>query len=111
MVMTSLPVVRPVSPRAWARAPSARARRFREETGLGPGRWLTQQRLRRARHLLESSDLPVERVAHEVGFATATSLRRHLAAEAGVAPSAYRRTFRASGPVGGGVGEASGPGG
>lgn len=80
------------------------ARRFREETGLSPGRWLTQQRLRRARHLLESSDLPVERVAHEVGFATATSLRRHLAAEAGVAPSAYRRTFRASSPAGGDVG-------
>ncbi|WP_435172350.1 GlxA family transcriptional regulator [Actinacidiphila sp. bgisy145] len=72
------------------------ARRFQEETGLSPGRWLTQQRLRRARHLLESSDLPVERVAHEVGFATATSLRRHLAEEAGVVPSAYRRTFRAS---------------
>ncbi|MFI5682009.1 GlxA family transcriptional regulator [Streptomyces cellulosae] len=72
------------------------ARRFQEETGLSPGRWLTQQRLRRARHLLESSDLPVERVAHEVGFATATSLRRHLAQEAGVAPSTYRRTFRAS---------------
>lgn len=74
------------------------ARRFREETGLSPGRWLTQQRLRRARHLLESSDLPVERVAHEVGFATATSLRRHLAAEAGVAPSAHRRTGAPSVP-------------
>ncbi|GLW33704.1 GlxA family transcriptional regulator [Actinoplanes regularis] len=73
------------------------ARRFGEETGLSPGRWLTQQRLRRARQLLESTDLPVERVAHEVGFATATSLRRHLAAEAGVVPSAYRRTFRSSG--------------
>ncbi|WP_203601852.1 helix-turn-helix domain-containing protein [Streptomyces sp. SID9727] len=83
------------------------ARRFREETGLSPGRWLTQQRLRRARHLLESSDLPVERVAHEVGFATATSLRRHLAAEAGVAPSAYRRTFRAQGPVAGDVRDVS----
>ncbi|MFD3519879.1 GlxA family transcriptional regulator [Streptomyces sp. NPDC058653] len=89
------------------------ARRFQEETGLSPGRWLTQQRLRRARHLLESSDLPVERVAHEVGFATATSLRRHLAAEAGVAPSAYRRTFRASGPgpsAGAGSGAGTGTG-
>ncbi len=27
------------------------SRRFREETGVSPGRWLTQQRLRRARHL------------------------------------------------------------
>ncbi|WP_344922954.1 GlxA family transcriptional regulator [Streptosporangium oxazolinicum] len=86
------------------------ARRFRQETGLSPGRWLTQQRLRRARHLLESSDLPVERVAHEVGFATATSLRRHLAAETGVAPLAYRRTFRVSDPAAGDVREASGPG-
>lgn len=80
------------------------ARRFKEETGLSPGRWLISQRLRRARHLLESSDLPVERVAHEVGFATATSLRRHLAAEAGVAPSAYRRTFRAPDPATGEAG-------
>ncbi|MEU6442363.1 helix-turn-helix domain-containing protein [Streptomyces sp. NPDC047046] len=79
-----------------AMSPRTFARRFQEETGLSPGRWLTQQRLRRARRLLESSDLPVERVAHEVGFATATSLRRHLAAEAGVTPSTYRRTFRAT---------------
>ncbi|MET7527952.1 helix-turn-helix domain-containing protein [Streptomyces sp900116325] len=80
------------------------ARRFKEETGLSPGRWLTSQRLRRARHLLESSDLPVERVAHEVGLATATSLRRYLAAEAGVTPSAYRRTFRAPDPAAGDAG-------
>ncbi|MET9552329.1 helix-turn-helix domain-containing protein [Streptomyces sp. NPDC006645] len=79
-----------------AMSPRTFARRFQEETGQSPGRWLTQQRLRQARHLLESTDLPVERVAHEVGFATATSLRRHLAAEAGVAPSTYRRAFRSS---------------
>lgn len=82
-----------------AMSPRTFARRFREETGTSPGRWLVQQRLRRARHLLESSTLSIDRVAHEVGFATATSLRRHLAAEAGVAPSAYRRTFRASEPA------------
>ncbi|MBP2471878.1 transcriptional regulator GlxA family with amidase domain [Crossiella equi] len=70
------------------------ARRFQEETGMSPGRWLSRQRLRRARRLLESSDLSVDRIAHEVGFATATSLRRHLAAETGVSPAAYRRTFR-----------------
>ncbi|MFD4210760.1 GlxA family transcriptional regulator, partial [Micromonospora tulbaghiae] len=32
-------------------------RRFREEVGVSPGQWLTQQRVERARHLLESSDL------------------------------------------------------
>ncbi|WP_431782344.1 GlxA family transcriptional regulator [Streptomyces chumphonensis] len=69
-------------------------RRFREEVGVSPGRWLTQQRVQRARHLLEESDLPVDRVAAEAGFGTAVSLRQHLQAALGVSPSAYRTTFR-----------------
>jgi transcriptional regulator GlxA family with amidase domain len=70
------------------------ARRFRDEVGTSPGKWLIQQRVARARQLLEASDLPVERIAGEVGFATATSLRQHLHAAIGVSPLAYRRTFR-----------------
>ncbi|MEU3513961.1 helix-turn-helix domain-containing protein [Streptomyces sp. NPDC006654] len=70
------------------------ARRFQEETGTSPGRWLIQQRVRRARDLLETSDLPVDRIAAEVGFATGTSLRQHLHAAIGVSPQAYRNTFR-----------------
>lgn len=71
-------------------------RRFRAETGLPPGRWLTRQRLARARNLLESTDLTVDTIAYEIGFATAASLRQHLNAELGVSPLAYRRTFRAA---------------
>ncbi|MFB7507139.1 GlxA family transcriptional regulator [Streptomyces broussonetiae] len=70
------------------------ARRFHDEVGLSPGRWLIQQRVARARHLLESSDLPVDRIAAEVGFATGASLRQHLHAAIGVSPLAYRRTFQ-----------------
>lgn len=73
------------------------ARRFNDEVGLSPGRWLIQQRVGRARHLLESSDLPVDRIAIEVGFATGASLRQHLHAAIGVSPQAYRRTFQAVG--------------
>lgn len=73
------------------------ARRFSDEVGLSPGRWLIQQRVGRARHLLESSDLPVDRIAIEVGFATGASLRQHLHAAIGVSPQAYRRTFQAAG--------------
>ncbi|GHC80675.1 transcriptional regulator [Nocardiopsis terrae] len=69
-------------------------RRFNEEVGVSPGRWLTQQRILRARHLLESTDLPVEDIAGQVGFATGTSLRQHLRAAIGVSPLTYRRTFR-----------------
>jgi transcriptional regulator GlxA family with amidase domain len=70
------------------------ARRFNEEVGMSPGRWLIQQRLGRARHLLESTDLPVDEIAGQVGFGGGTSLREHLHAAIGVSPLAYRRTFR-----------------
>ncbi|MGH3492459.1 MAG: GlxA family transcriptional regulator [Sciscionella sp.] len=69
-------------------------RRFREETGLSPLGWLTQQRLERARRLLEETDLSVDRVATDAGFGTAASLRQHLQACLGVSPTAYRSTFR-----------------
>jgi transcriptional regulator GlxA family with amidase domain len=74
-------------------------RRFRDETGQSPNRWLTRQRIERARHLLEATDLPVDRVAREAGFGTATAMRQHLHATLGVAPSTYRRAFRAPSPA------------
>ncbi|MGA4849078.1 GlxA family transcriptional regulator [Streptomyces sp. G5(2025)] len=70
------------------------SRRFREETGLTPMRWLTQRRLDRARELLETTDHTVDRVATETGFGTAASLRQHFGAGVGVSPGAYRATFR-----------------
>ncbi|RKE20900.1 GlxA family transcriptional regulator [Streptomyces sp. TLI_171] len=69
------------------------ARRFQEETGQSPGRWLTQQRIARARHLLEATDLTVDQIATRVGFANPVSLRQHLHTAIGVSPLAYRRTF------------------
>jgi transcriptional regulator GlxA family with amidase domain len=69
-------------------------RRFRDETGLSPGRWLLAQRVEHARRLLESTDLPIDRVAAQSGLGTASSLRQHLHAAVGVAPAVYRRTYR-----------------
>ena len=71
-------------------------RRFRDETGLSPARWLLHQRVAHARLLLESTDLAVEAVARRSGLGSASALRQHLQASIGVAPSAYRRTFRGS---------------
>ncbi|MQA02676.1 MAG: helix-turn-helix domain-containing protein [Streptosporangiales bacterium] len=69
-------------------------RRFRDEVGVSPLQWVTQQRIQRARQLLEETDLPVDRIATDVGFGTATSLRQHLQAAIGVSPTTYRSTFR-----------------
>lgn len=70
------------------------SRRFRDEVGSTPGRWLTRQRVDLARHFLETTDWPVDLVAHRAGFGTGTSLRQHLHTAIGVSPQAYRRTFR-----------------
>lgn len=72
-------------------------RQFRLETGISPGEWLTQQRVDFARHLLEATDLPVDRIAERAGFGTAASLRQHLRSRIGVSPGAYRRTFQGVG--------------
>jgi transcriptional regulator GlxA family with amidase domain len=71
-------------------------RRFRAEVGTSPTHWIVQQRIDRARRLLERTDLSVEHVASEAGFGTATAMRQHLRAELGVSPTAYRRAFQAA---------------
>ena len=77
-----------------ARIASHVTRRFRDETGMSAAQWLNLQRVDHARALLESTDLAVDEVARRSGFGTAVSLRQHLHTAVGVAPLAYRRTFR-----------------
>jgi transcriptional regulator GlxA family with amidase domain len=71
-------------------------RRFRQATGLAPGEWLQGERLRLARRLLETSEEPIERVAHKAGYDTPVAMRAHFARNLHTSPRAYRRTFRAS---------------
>jgi AraC family transcriptional regulator, transcriptional activator FtrA len=70
-------------------------RRFQEATGTTPLRWLHGQRLARAQQLLESTDLPVERISRLCGMGSAGNLRHHFARSVGVSPGEYRRAFRA----------------
>jgi transcriptional regulator GlxA family with amidase domain len=56
--------------------------------------WLAEQRLHRARELLEQTDLPVERIAAASGLGSGTAMRQHFQAAMGVTPTAYRDTFR-----------------
>ncbi len=75
-------------------SPRTFARRFREETGTTPLRWLLAQRVLEARRLLEDSDLPVEDVAWRAGFGSAASLREHFRRATATTPTAYRRSFQ-----------------
>ncbi|MFJ9342786.1 GlxA family transcriptional regulator [Streptomyces sp. NPDC101733] len=71
-------------------------RRFREEVGMPPGRWLSRRRVDHARRLLETTDLPVDQVAAQSGFGTSVSLRQNLSTVIGVSPTTYRRAFTSS---------------
>lgn len=77
-------------------APRTFARRFKETTGTTPHRWLLDQRLHHAEHLLETTDLTVDTVAARSGFGSGDTLRHHFAARRGVSPHTYRRTFARS---------------
>ncbi len=72
-------------------------RRFRQETGLSPLKWLAQRRLAHARHLLESTTLPVARIATACGFGDPVALRRQFHTHVGLSPAAYRRAHSAPG--------------
>lgn len=69
-------------------------RRFREQTGTTPLRWLHRARIRRAQHLLETTGHSVEWIATQVGFGSPTTFRDRFKGIVGTSPRAYRRAFQ-----------------
>ncbi len=72
------------------------ARRFVQETGTTPQRWLIGQRILLAEQLLEDTDETVDVIAERAGFGNATALRHHFRAWRSTTPHAYRRVFHHS---------------
>ncbi|KAA0100049.1 helix-turn-helix domain-containing protein [Mycolicibacterium sp. P1-18] len=68
-------------------------RQFRLHVGTTPQQLLLRLRLDRARRLLESSQLPMDRVAEESGFGSYASLLHHFRRALGVAPQRYRAQY------------------
>jgi len=70
------------------------ARRFVQDTGTTPQRWLTGQRILLAQQLLEESDQTIDYIADRCGFGNATAFRHHFRIWRNTTPNAYRRLFR-----------------
>ena len=68
-------------------------RRIRESTGTAPSDWLIRQRVARACHLVETTDLTIEQIATRSGFRAVETLRHHFRRLVGTPPTAYRRVF------------------
>lgn len=75
-------------------SPRTVIRRFREQMGTTPLQWVHSARIRRAQHLLETTDHTVERIASQVGFGSPTAFRDRFKRATGVSPHRYRRAFR-----------------
>ncbi|MFF1479719.1 AraC family ligand binding domain-containing protein [Streptomyces sp. NPDC058301] len=71
-------------------SPFALLRAFKGAYGLPPHTWLTGERVRRARLLLEGGTAPAE-AAVAVGFTDQPHLNRHFTRIVGVTPGVYRR--------------------
>jgi transcriptional regulator GlxA family with amidase domain len=77
-----------MSPRNFARV-------FLREAGTTPLKFIESVRLDAARARLERTRDPVERIAAELGFGTAETMRRTFLRRLGVTPQGYRSHFRA----------------
>src|SRR5689334_1683248 len=72
-------------------APRTFARRFQQETGTTPYRWILRQRVLRAQELLEGTDETMDAIAWRTGFGTAAAMRYQFVRALGTTPNAYRR--------------------
>jgi transcriptional regulator GlxA family with amidase domain len=87
----------PVLARRVAMSTRTFCRRFGEQVGTTPAAWIARARVARAQRLLETTELPVERVAEQVGFHSATVFRERFSRVLGTSPLSYRRSFSSVG--------------
>ncbi|MFT9091651.1 MAG: transcriptional regulator FtrA [Gluconacetobacter sp.] len=67
-----------------------------DATGLTPLNWLLNERVARARELLEETRLPVAEIAHVTGFGSEAGFRKQFRRISGLTASDYRRRFDAT---------------
>jgi len=69
------------------------ARMFRISFGMAPHAWIAGRRVDRARHLLQTSGLPLQQVADACGYADLSHFSHRFRAAVGVSPRQYRQVL------------------
>jgi transcriptional regulator GlxA family with amidase domain len=70
-------------------------RRFASATGMAPRQYLRRVRIEAAKRLLEAQNVPIERVAVQVGYGDTRAFIRAFGILAGLSPGQYRQKFHA----------------
>ena len=66
-------------------------KRFKSHTGISVGQYITQSRIRKAQALLRFTDMPVSRVAEEVGYQDVSAFSRRFTLFFGQSPKHFSR--------------------
>lgn len=69
------------------------SRRFFRATGQSPMDYVQSLRIEEAKQILETTDLSIEAVAHEVGYEDPSSFSRLFRRKTGITPAQYRKRF------------------
>jgi AraC family transcriptional regulator len=70
------------------------ARAFKQTTGISPHRWLTKQRVQRAKELLQDPALGLADIAQACGFVDQSHFTRVFSRSEGYSPGRWRRLHR-----------------
>lgn len=73
-------------------------RRFKKATGQAPTDYIQTLRVEEAKQLLETTAMPIEDIATEVGYTEPSSFRAAFRKRVGVSASAYRKKWQALAP-------------
>lgn len=63
---------------------------FRDQFGISPGRFFNNMRFEKAARLLRETDLPIKRVASDIGYRDLPNFYRAFRSHLGLTPAAYR---------------------
>lgn len=74
-------------------SPSQLHREFSRLFGITPNRYIREVRVGVARHLLESSQMPISQIANDSGFYDQSHFSRQFKSSTGLTPGEYRKTF------------------
>ncbi|WP_227287952.1 helix-turn-helix domain-containing protein [Boseongicola sp. H5] len=74
-------------------------RRFKKATGQAPTEYIQTLRIEEAKQLLETTAMPIEEIATEIGYSEPSSFRSAFRKRVGVSASAYRRKWQALAPI------------
>lgn len=72
-------------------SPRQFARRMKEVTGIDTTHYIRAARVMRARHLLTTTDLPMQEIAYQCGFETANYFSRVFRLAVGQSPTEFRK--------------------